>query len=348
MLLRLFGLILLGAGGGIMLLELSFRLNGTGGPVDNQSLMLQWLPKAPVEWTKSYDFHVWLAPGDGYIEYRTDLDGTLVHKATHHITSRRTRGQEVEEFPPSGQKRIIALGDSVTFGQGVNDHETFISQFDSLLSSHEVLNAAVPTWGLGQYYSFVQNIAEEYNPDEIMLFFFVNDFLDPDYYYDGEPLAPLKLPKAKWSSSEMGLRRYFYIYNHYRRIQEREALEDKALSGHNSYTQLIRSESQLKLGRRALTRIGEVCQTKGWRCTLVTLPLLEDASTKSVQSILDKAAEYALDANIRVIRMDNSLQKLHIYERWLFPSDQHMSARAHSVFAHTLAAAYKELYTDAR
>lgn len=343
---RLLGLTLIGVIGGLVLLELAFRIKGVGGPIDNQSLRMEWVPKAPIEWTKSHDLHVWLTPGTGQIEYRSDISGTLIHQATHHISSLRTRGHEPTEMPSSHQKRILALGDSVTFGQGVNDHETFVSQFDFLLSSHEVLNAAVPTWGLQQYSSFILNIAENYHPDEIIVFFYVNDFMNPDYYYDGEPLAPIKLPQNEWSQSELGLRRYFHSYNHFRRLQEREALEQKALSGHNSYIQLIGTHSQLRLGQKLLNKIGEKCRVENWKCTLVTLPLLEDASTQSVKPILDKAAKYALEAGIQVIRMDKSLDALHVYERWLFPSDQHMSVKAHSVFAHTLAAAYKELYTE--
>ena len=76
-----------------------------------------------------------------------------------------------------------------------------------------------------QYSNFILNIAEKnYHPDEILVFFYVNDFMNPDYYYDGEPLAPIKLPKNDWGQSELGLRRYVHSYNHFRRLQEKKPL----------------------------------------------------------------------------------------------------------------------------
>ena len=91
-------------------------------------------PQSPHRVDRSRDFHVWLTPGTGQIEYRSDISGTLIHQATHHISSLRTRGHEPTEIPLI-IKRILALGDSVTFGQGVNDRETLSVNSTSLLSS---------------------------------------------------------------------------------------------------------------------------------------------------------------------------------------------------------------------
>lgn len=238
----------------------------------------------------------------------------------------------------------MALGDSITFGQGVNDDETFLHLFDSKRPEYEVINAAVPTWGLSQYSKYLMKVAPDFNPDEVILFFYLNDFMGADYYYSTPPLPKLKLPETPWGINELGLRRISYVYNHYKRFEQKNKLNEAALSGHNSYLRLIKFTSQFNIGKQAFSDIGEKCKENEWRCTLVTLPLLEDSATNEVRFVLDKATAYALDAGIKVIRMDRSLDSMHVYDRWLFPCDQHLSPLAHRKVADVLDQSYMELY----
>src|SRR5260370_29076108 len=59
------------------------------------------------------------------------------------------RGREVASPKPRGRLRIVAIGDSVTFGWGVNDTETFCSQLEQMLHKRfpdrdlDVVNLAV-------------------------------------------------------------------------------------------------------------------------------------------------------------------------------------------------------------
>lgn len=59
--------------------------------------------------------------------------------------SRGFRGDEVAVAPASGVTRIVCLGDSITFGHGVDDDETYPAVLQELLRAHgsyEVINAA--------------------------------------------------------------------------------------------------------------------------------------------------------------------------------------------------------------
>lgn len=334
--------VLTGVSLGTAALEITFRIKGVGAAIDNRSLIVEWKP-SPLEWHKENDFNVWLRPGTGRIEYRSDLNDEILLSATHSITPQRTRGA-TSPAPRAGVKRILALGDSVTFGQGVNDDQTFLHHFDAQSDDYDVLNAAVPTWGLVQYESYIRNIAPMMNPNEILLFFYVNDFMQPDYYYDAEPLTKMRLSEVGWANDEKGLRRYSFVFNHLSRLKHQEKLHREALSGHNSYLQLIQTRSQFSRGKKALENIGERCKQYDWRCTLVTLPLLEDAAIEHVEFVLDKATEYALAADLNVIRLENSLQGIHVYDRWLFPCDQHLSPYAHEKIAAVFSSAHKELF----
>ena len=71
--------------------------------------------------------------------------------------------------------RILILGDSITFGQGVENTQTFSFYLEKLLNEKnigmkfEVLNGGVPDWGLIEYYFFLKNEGYKYNPDLVIL-----------------------------------------------------------------------------------------------------------------------------------------------------------------------------------
>ncbi len=59
--------------------------------------------------------------------------------------SRGFRGPEIADSPAPGVTRVACLGDSITFGHGVDDDETYPAVLQELLSEHgdyEVINAA--------------------------------------------------------------------------------------------------------------------------------------------------------------------------------------------------------------
>lgn len=82
---RLLLYVFLGVILGVLALEISFRIQGLGVPKDNRNLWVEWHPEAPIEWFKMNDFHVWLRPGSGRIEYRSDIE--MSSFTLRHITS---------------------------------------------------------------------------------------------------------------------------------------------------------------------------------------------------------------------------------------------------------------------
>ncbi len=65
-----------------------------------------------------------------------------------NTSSRRLRGDTGGALPPEGVRRLVAIGDSITFGWGVSDTETWPAQLQAELNRRgqrvEVLNAGVP------------------------------------------------------------------------------------------------------------------------------------------------------------------------------------------------------------
>jgi len=113
------------------------------------------------------------------VDYRGDFNTYA------SLNSLGFRGKDFSLEKVHGEKRILVLGDSITFGYGVSDSFTYPSLMETLLkkqekSQLEVINAGFAD-GLSpdSYYVFLKNRGLDYKPDLIIMEFFVhNDIID--------------------------------------------------------------------------------------------------------------------------------------------------------------------------
>jgi len=130
----------------------------------------------------------WLYKNNGILGYsmRENLDSIYKDRyRKYRITtnSKGLRSPETSYSKPDGVYRIVVLGDSFTFGHGVNDHETFSRCLDRRLNSgkrkYEVINAGVSGYGSWEQLEWLKTEGYKYNPDLIITAFCENnDFLD--------------------------------------------------------------------------------------------------------------------------------------------------------------------------
>lgn len=77
----------------------------------------------------------------------------------------------------SGVKRIAVLGDSFVMASQVNDDETLTRQLEKILEDNnvEVLNFGISSIGTAQQEILYEHVVAAYNPDIILVGFYVND-----------------------------------------------------------------------------------------------------------------------------------------------------------------------------
>ncbi len=97
------------------------------------------------------------------------------------INARGLRDRDHAYAKPSGSQRILVLGDSYTWGFDVADDEIFTKILEEKLrgasKSVEVINTGVSGWGTDQEYLFFMDEGLKYDPDLVVLAFYVlNDF----------------------------------------------------------------------------------------------------------------------------------------------------------------------------
>jgi lysophospholipase L1-like esterase len=110
------------------------------------------------------------------------------------------RGPETTLPKPPNRFRIVAIGDSVTFGFGVNDRETFCAQTETLLRERmpgvdlDVVNIAVPGFDTRQEVVLLRRTVSQLEPNLVLVGLYSNDV--PDALEDGTGGTTVATPRG--------------------------------------------------------------------------------------------------------------------------------------------------------
>jgi lysophospholipase L1-like esterase len=126
------------------------------------------------------------------------------------------RGADTTAAKPPGVFRILGVGDSITFGYGVEYDKTFLQVLERRLNSenggkvrYEVLNTGIPATGLDYYTHVIEASQDKLQPDLILVCMALND-IDPDL--GPEPREPSS-PKSAFRSLNQFFLTHSYLYN---------------------------------------------------------------------------------------------------------------------------------------
>jgi hypothetical protein len=103
------------------------------------------------------------------------------------VNSKHLRGPEVEYAKPPGERRVLVLGDSFTFAEQVNQHETFVHLLEAALNArgdgatYRVLNGGSNGWATANQLVFLAKEGLRYEPDLVVLAFYVGNDVSDNY-----------------------------------------------------------------------------------------------------------------------------------------------------------------------
>lgn len=96
---------------------------------------------------------------------------------------------------PPNEWRILSLGESSTWGHGVQRHETYSDQLEALLRkqgrSSNVINAGVPAYTIQQSAVYLAEEGPRLQPDIVLVYHQTNDFLPTGAIDTHNPLVKL-------------------------------------------------------------------------------------------------------------------------------------------------------------
>jgi lysophospholipase L1-like esterase len=123
------------------------------------------------------------------------------HKIPLYHVKTNNKGFREDNFPkkPAENKtRVVVVGDSYTFGWGLNRSDLFTHLTERKLNedgNYEVLNLGIPGFGMRDYYYLIKERAINYQPDIIVVVFKSDDKLSTKKALDLRQKAASLIPE---------------------------------------------------------------------------------------------------------------------------------------------------------
>ena len=116
-------------------------------------------------------------------ELKPGLDGRFRGKKLRTNLAGQREDRDYEERKPEGVYRIVGLGDSVMFGWGVRQGDSYLDMLEARLADrpphrrrYEVINCAVPGYNTTMEVASFEHKCRKLDPDLVLIHFVINDF----------------------------------------------------------------------------------------------------------------------------------------------------------------------------
>lgn len=253
------------------------------------------------------------------------------------INSLGLRDRELSTVKPAGTYRILVLGDSMTFGWGAPQDQTYPRVLEQLLQSQplpgvtakiEVINAGVGNYNTAQEVAYFRERGIQLEPDLVLLAFFLND---------GEPTPK---PTRGWLARNSA----FYVLlasswdNTLRAAGQRQDYKDY-------YLNLYRDDQPgWQECQRALRELMALCQEKQIALRIAVIPELHQfGEAYAFRSVHEKVRSLAKERNVPVLDLLDAAWTDAPETYWVTPGDAHPNAKGHRVLAEALADGLRKL-----
>jgi hypothetical protein len=315
----------------------------------------EWLVQPEKAWTQRHEslgwFHVPDKSAHLWIEH-TGIDVTL------HTNSAGFRG--TREYPlnkRAGTTRILGIGDSFTFGWGVQDEETFGAVIESTRPNVEVINIASPGYGIDQMLLGFREIGKQFEPDYVLIGIYpevfwraTRSYTDAGYgkpYFRLEEGNRLRLQNVPVSGPEE------LEYNQYPKVISYGLIEGLMMRSaiyryikHRTLRLLRDLEwvdpditEEWRLGKVILRQLISEIREVGAEPVILIIPPYGWMSNTQQTSMQKSVGRLANGMNVDVLDFTEQLQSLSkqsSLERYYIPHDHHWTEEAHALVAQAL------------
>jgi lysophospholipase L1-like esterase len=291
----------------------------------------------------------------------TDVKAEFAVRIETNSFGVRDRDYPTEKAAGVGQ-RMLVLGDSMTFAEGVEAEETYPKLLERALAGgngrhHEVINAAIRGYGTDQELLLFEKLIPIYRPDVVLLGFYAGNDLDDNLYghlFEVRGSDLVRVPISEESSLK------FRYYKHQSYIQSLPMYQ--TLTAHSHVMNLLRrwwarrvfdqvfvdherfdhakEERAWLLTRRLLMAWHERARQQGIRSVLLGIPTREqiyggkdsvnDARMERVRALADQLGVPLIDPRPTLRAVANGGEPLY------YPNDRHFTVAGHRVVADRL------------
>jgi len=267
------------------------------------------------------------------------------------------------EKPKGVISRMLVMGDSMTFAEGVEAEETYPKVLERWLAGragpgkYEVINAAIRGYGTDQEVVLFEKLVPLYHPDLALLAFFAaNDFDDNMNgrmfeVRDGRlvrlPLSAESSPKYRYYQRQSAIQTfpgYQTLIAHSHLVNLHRArwvrLEFQRAFSQSVEADPSREDRAWRLTAKLLERLLELARQRDIRPLLLLVPSRDQiyrGSDELIDARTERVIAFARKQNVPVIDPRQPLQEAAAGgEAVFYPKDGHLTARGHRIVAEYL------------
>ena len=254
--------------------------------------------------------------------------------------------------PPAGQRRILVLGDSFTFGLGVRDDRAIFPHLLEVqlnerldlpgVESVHVMNGGIPGSLTNRWLALWKRIGNDYRPDLVLIVFFLRDGTKthsiPDFFGVIQEEITQRNRKSLLYQSSFTWRRI------------RDNLDRQEVGAR--YTRRFREsyfgdESQTGEWRAAQSNLLEIrdrVRKSGAQVAMAIFPVLVELTDRyPFTPICDLLEKFARENDMPVLNLLPAFMGRQSDDLWVSTFDQHPNAEGHRIAAQALTPFVSEL-----
>ena len=258
----------------------------------------------------------------------------------HTLNSVGWRDDEHTLKKPAGTFRILGLGDSYLFGQGVKPNDRCLDGLPTRLKSHwpktrfETINAGQPGFNTVQELNSLKRCGWNYDPDLVILHFVPND-IEADIYTNK--------PKVEFFTEyTTGFLGTDWLSQH----SEICALARRKIWGkikgrayiRESIDSFVSQPEKWESSRGAMAEIANQCRQHDVGFLVVVFPFFINLDGDyPFQPIHDRVKQFCAESKIPCLDLRDNFRRYSGPELWVHPVDQHPNETAHRLAADAIA-----------
>lgn len=213
--------------------------------------------------------------------------------------------------------RIVFLGDSLTFGWGVEESDTFAARLEESLGAErptEILNFGTGNYNTTQEVELFLERGLDLRPDRVVVFYFIND---------AEPVPA----RSRWAF----LARLRLVTFYWSRWKQLAARSSSGQTFREYYADLYGPDRAGWLeAQSAFRRLAEACRTAGIDLRVVLLPELHELDEYPFASEYRLVADFLRGEGIPVLDVTPAFADVtDAPSLWVAYDDAHPNAEAH-------------------
>lgn len=250
-------------------------------------------------------------------------------RVDYRINNVGFRGEDISVDKPPGMRRILCLGDSFTFGEGVREEDAWPQRLGRLAGPRtQVINAGVQGYDLDHEALYLFLYGRQLDPDVVVVAFFMNDAM---------PFGETVSHHERMTETSAEPSGFAEVSALWRLLERRRATARRS----RAYLRDLRrsfSSRRWEEARGRIPRLREMADHDGFEIVALIFPLLYklDGGYPLEREHEEVRTAFA-DAGIEVLDLLDTYRSHRAPELWAHPVDHHPNELAHAIAAERLA-----------